>query len=254
MGQMVRCSMPAQMQSTGPTGGQQHTCSPHSFHLYDVIVFGPEHVPMIAGMRETPEDEKYRALWAQATASGAFTQWTELVEFTLNQARSARQMACLLDRDRALVHARNREAVRALHDRRQATDARSRVQGTLEQIRAVMEPFTAKFPLCFGYWQKYAASEERHGGSAGQVYERGVAATPYSSKLWIHYVDWLRRQESTDPTAIRQCVTSNASFASCICFQCDVLSRRSSCADAGQNIRLPCLHSRDAEAGIRRAI
>ena len=52
-----------------------------------------------------------------------------------------------------------------------------------------MDAFLAEFPLCFGYWKKYAEAEARHGQleRAGHVYERGVAAVPYSVDMWAHY-------------------------------------------------------------------
>ena len=60
---------------------------------------------------------------------------------------------------------------------------------SVEKIRAVYDAFLAEFPLCYGYWKKYADAETRLAGGAktGEVYERGVAAVPYSVDLWTHY-------------------------------------------------------------------
>ncbi|KAJ9524287.1 hypothetical protein QJQ45_008511 [Haematococcus lacustris] len=62
----------------------------------------------------------------------------------------------------------------------------------LERLRAVYEPFLAAYPLCYGYWKKYADAEDRHGNVDGalQVFERGTAATPYSMDLWGHFANY----------------------------------------------------------------
>ncbi|GIL55195.1 hypothetical protein Vafri_10769 [Volvox africanus] len=59
----------------------------------------------------------------------------------------------------------------------------------IEKIRAAYDAFLAEYPLCYGYWKKYADAEVRHQDNdmAAHVYERGVAATPYSGDLWAHY-------------------------------------------------------------------
>lgn len=72
------------------------------------------------------------------------------------------------------------------------------------KLRTVYDAFLAEFPLCYGYWKKYADAEARLGAAligddgdpsaanvvhacVGAVYERGVAAIPYSVDLWTHY-------------------------------------------------------------------
>lgn len=56
-------------------------------------------------------------------------------------------------------------------------------------LRKVYDGFLAEFPLCFGYWKKYADLEVRHGHAdrALEVYERAVAAVPYSVDMWDKY-------------------------------------------------------------------
>jgi pre-mRNA-processing factor 39 len=63
------------------------------------------------------------------------------------------------------------------------------VQDDLPKLRQAYDAFLAEYPLCFGYWKKYADAEARHGQqeAAGMVYERGAAAVPYSVDMWAHY-------------------------------------------------------------------
>lgn len=62
-------------------------------------------------------------------------------------------------------------------------------QDDLGRIRQAFDAFLAEYPLCYGYWKKYGDAERRHGDlqQAVAVFERGVAAVPYSAELWIHY-------------------------------------------------------------------
>lgn len=59
----------------------------------------------------------------------------------------------------------------------------------MEKLRETYDTFLSVFPLCYGYWQKYADAEVRHSNpeKAQAVYERGVAAIPNSADLWSHY-------------------------------------------------------------------
>lgn len=68
------------------------------------------------------------------------------------------------------------------------------MQDEVDKIRTVYDSFLALYPLCYGYWKKYADAENRHQNVEGalQVYERGVAATPYSVDLWNHYATYKR--------------------------------------------------------------
>lgn len=62
----------------------------------------------------------------------------------------------------------------------------------MSRLRETYDAFLAVFPLCYGYWQKYADAEARHGDETRveAVYERGVAAIPNSADLWAHYCQW----------------------------------------------------------------
>ncbi len=63
------------------------------------------------------------------------------------------------------------------------------LQADITKVRQVYDAFFSEYPLCFGYWKKYADAEQRHASvkMAVQVYERGVAAVSYSPDLWGHY-------------------------------------------------------------------
>ncbi|GAB4841260.1 hypothetical protein Ancab_021992 [Ancistrocladus abbreviatus] len=57
------------------------------------------------------------------------------------------------------------------------------------KIRKVYDAFLAEFPLCYGYWKKYADHELRMGAidKVVEVYERAVHGVTYSVDIWLHY-------------------------------------------------------------------
>ncbi|KAL5702428.1 hypothetical protein ACHQM5_027650 [Ranunculus cassubicifolius] len=57
------------------------------------------------------------------------------------------------------------------------------------KIRKIYDTFLAEFPLCYGYWKKYAEHEARLGyiEKVAEVFERGVEAVTYSVDMWLHY-------------------------------------------------------------------
>lgn len=57
------------------------------------------------------------------------------------------------------------------------------------KIRKVYDAFLAEFPLCFGYWKKYADHEARldSANKVLEVYERAILAVTYSVDIWLHY-------------------------------------------------------------------
>ncbi|KAJ9547838.1 hypothetical protein OSB04_020381 [Centaurea solstitialis] len=57
------------------------------------------------------------------------------------------------------------------------------------KIRKVYDAFLAEFPLCYGYWKKYADHEARLGSvdKVVEVYERAVQGVTYSVDMWLHY-------------------------------------------------------------------
>lgn len=79
-------------------------------------------------------------------------------------------------------------------------------QDEIDKIRSVYDHFFVEFPLCFGYWKKFAEAETRHGSveAATAVYERGVAATPYSGDLWAYYAAFKRSIPNVSPEDVRR--------------------------------------------------
>lgn len=70
------------------------------------------------------------------------------------------------------------------------------MQADIDRIREVYDAFLSEFPLCYGYWKKYADAEARSGSldHAAHVYERGVASIPYSIDLWGHFAMFKQNQ------------------------------------------------------------
>lgn len=71
----------------------------------------------------------------------------------------------------------------------------------MEKQREVYDAFLVQYPLCYGYWKKYADAENRHKNTdmVASVYERGVKAFPYSVDLWGHYCTYLQSAEAPVP-------------------------------------------------------
>ena len=64
-----------------------------------------------------------------------------------------------------------------------------KLQDNILKIRRVYDAFLAEFPLCYGYWKKYADHEARLGSieKVVEVYERAVQGVTYSVDIWLHY-------------------------------------------------------------------
>ncbi|KAI4319502.1 hypothetical protein MLD38_033091 [Melastoma candidum] len=76
--------------------------------------------------------------------------------------------------------------------------------GNILKIRRVYDSFLAEFPLCYGYWKKYA--EHEAAGStekAIEVYERAVLGVTYSVDIWLHYCRF-SITKCEDPEVIRR--------------------------------------------------
>ena len=83
---------------------------------------------------------------------------------------------------------------------------RRTLQDDISRLRAVLDPFLSEYPLCYGYWKKYADAESRHGNAdvAEHVYERGVAAIAYSTDLWGHYAAFKQGQPEATADDVRR--------------------------------------------------
>ncbi|GER24959.1 pre-mRNA-processing factor [Striga asiatica] len=62
-------------------------------------------------------------------------------------------------------------------------------EGNILKIRKVYDTFLAEFPLCYGYWKKYADHEARLSSvdKVAEVYEQAVQGVTYSVDMWLHY-------------------------------------------------------------------
>jgi pre-mRNA-processing factor 39 len=69
----------------------------------------------------------------------------------------------------------------------------------------VYDHFFVEYPLCYGYWKKFADCEARHSNAeaAIAIYERGVSATPYSADLWAHYAAYKKTVEGANADEVR---------------------------------------------------
>ncbi|KAH9288350.1 hypothetical protein KI387_032467 [Taxus chinensis] len=83
----------------------------------------------------------------------------------------------------------------------------------LPKIRKVYDAFLAEFPLCYGYWKKYADHEARSGSAEKiiEVYERAVQAVTYSVDIWMHYAIFAMSTYE-DPDIIRRLFERGLSY------------------------------------------
>ncbi|KAJ3120357.1 hypothetical protein HK100_012829, partial [Physocladia obscura] len=84
----------------------------------------------------------------------------------------------------------------------EASAAAASDEAVVSNLRLAYDNFLAKFPLCFGYWKKYADAENKLDGpeKAEQIFERGVTAIHNSIDLWNHYLQF-KVEKSDDAEA-----------------------------------------------------
>ncbi|XP_057870706.2 pre-mRNA-processing factor 39-1 isoform X1 [Cryptomeria japonica] len=85
---------------------------------------------------------------------------------------------------------------------------------SLEKICKVYDAFLAEFPLCYGYWKRYADHHEALVGSpdkVAEVYERAVQAVTYSVDIWMHYCAFAT-SKFEDPNDIRRLYERGLSY------------------------------------------
>lgn len=82
-------------------------------------------------------------------------------------------------------------------------------QEVISKIEKAYDAFLAEFPLCYGYWKKYADHEVTLGTpeKVVDVYERAVRAVTYSVDMWTNYCTYAM-EKSEDPDYIRGYVRS----------------------------------------------
>ncbi|MQL81326.1 hypothetical protein Taro_013792, partial [Colocasia esculenta] len=81
----------------------------------------------------------------------------------------------------------------------------SEKENNIQKVRKVYDAFLSEFPLCYGYWKKYA-DHEGHLGTVDkvvEVYERAVLAVTYSVDIWLHYCEFAMSTYE-DPDTIRR--------------------------------------------------
>ncbi|CAI5730427.1 unnamed protein product [Hyaloperonospora brassicae] len=89
------------------------------------------------------------------------------------------------------------------------TLVQSEAETSRETVESMYDRFLTEFPLCFGYWNKFAlyehglcskitedgvttvATPEEAKQKAREVYERGVVAVRYSVDMWMKYCEFL---------------------------------------------------------------
>ena len=84
--------------------------------------------------------------------------------------------------------------------------------GDIARIREAYDELLGRFPLCYGFWNKYASLEKEHGdtGKAIEVFERGVVAVEQSVELWIAYAAAFAEMSPDDVAGTRRCARERA--------------------------------------------
>ena len=92
------------------------------------------------------------------------------------------------------------------------------LQETIVKIEKAYDAFLGEFPLCYGYWKKYADHEAKLGSSEKivDVYERAVRAVTYSVDIWMHYCAYAM-EKFDSPEKTRRCVGSSYFFLASGC-------------------------------------
>lgn len=63
------------------------------------------------------------------------------------------------------------------------------LQNDIQRICLVYDAFLSEFPLCYGYWKKYASHKARLCTlyEVEELYERALRVATYSVDLWVSY-------------------------------------------------------------------
>lgn len=66
------------------------------------------------------------------------------------------------------------------------------LQDNVEKIRLVYDSFLSEFPLCHGYWRRYADHKMRLCAvdEVVEVFERAVQSATYSVAVWVDYCNF----------------------------------------------------------------
>jgi hypothetical protein len=88
---------------------------------------------------------------------------------------------------------------------------RAAAEGRLLPSRAAYAAFLAAFPLCYGYWKKWALQEwaqhplgaDAAFAAAAGVWEAGAGAATHCVELWAGYAEWLASARPADAARLR---------------------------------------------------
>ncbi|KAF7840405.1 Pre-mRNA-processing factor 39 [Senna tora] len=83
----------------------------------------------------------------------------------------------------------------------------------VEKICLVFDNFLSKFPLCYGYWRKYAVHMTHLStiDKVVEIFERAVASATYSVDMWVDYCSFCM-SAFEDPSDIRRLFERAFSF------------------------------------------
>ncbi|KAF5738297.1 hypothetical protein HS088_TW13G01193 [Tripterygium wilfordii] len=83
----------------------------------------------------------------------------------------------------------------------------------IEKICLVYESFLSKFPLCYGYWRKYAYHKIHFCGidKGVEVFERAVQSATFSVDVWVDYCSF-GISAFEDPSDVRRLFKRGMSF------------------------------------------
>lgn len=80
----------------------------------------------------------------------------------------------------------------------------------INTVRNAYDQFLSIYPLCFGYWKKYAEHEWKAASASGgdvstavAVYERSVQAAPHEWNCWANYAAFAANNIASPPTVRR---------------------------------------------------
>ena len=74
----------------------------------------------------------------------------------------------------------------------------------------MFDSFLTQFPLCYGYWRKYAQLEAQQADPATslskgtQIFEAAVATIPYCVDIWAYYAHFLLNNAASDADSVRR--------------------------------------------------
>lgn len=79
------------------------------------------------------------------------------------------------------------------------------MQNDIERIASGYDAFLFEFPLCYGYWKKYADHRARLCpiDKVVEVYEQAVQSAIYSVGIWVNYCSFAMLSFE-DPVDIRR--------------------------------------------------